>query len=318
MYALIGYNGVGKTRLLASLGLVAATDDLSRCDDEVVLRYGRFIDPMPGIAAVVSVSYSAFDTFPIPGSGSGPPLGRAYSYCGLRRLPGAGDEDDVRTLKSSRDLQQEFHAAREQAVGKLREDALGDIFRPLLHEPSFAMAGDLPDLRATRAEWQDALERFSTGHTIVLTILVLLCARLERRSLVLLDEPEMHLHPPLVAALLNSVQVALEAFDSFAVAATHSPVVTQEIPGDQVLILRRAAGASAIEEPEVETFGENIGLLTSRIFHLDNTRSDFRRVLKLLAKSRPLEDIEELFPHGLSSQARVIVMSEQAEDNFDS
>jgi predicted ATP-dependent endonuclease of OLD family len=36
-----------------------------------------------------------------------------------------------------------------------------------------------------------------------------LAAHLRTRSLVLIDEPETHLHPPLVAALLRAIQALL-------------------------------------------------------------------------------------------------------------
>jgi predicted ATPase len=311
MHTVIGYNGVGKTRLLASLGMILATVADERGSDEFVTQYGRLVGEFPAIAAVLSISYSAFDTFVIPRA-RGPLLERSYRYCGLRSVGSVEDVAAQLELKGIDAIQEDFHKAREAAVRKLRESELEQIFNPLLREPSFAMAGDLPDLTATRATWRSALRRFSTGHTIVLTILVNLCAYLERRSLVLLDEPEMHLHPPLVAALLSSVHVALSVFDSFAIAATHSPVVAQEVPSSHVLLLRRAGTASTVEAPEVETFGENIGLLTSRIFHLDNSRSDFRGVLQDLARKHEVAEIDELFPHGLSSQARVVVLAEQA------
>jgi hypothetical protein len=219
---------------LASLGYVLARRKKER-NENFAREWGYFVGGPPDIVGVLSVSFSAFDTFPIPDGSTE----RIYRYCGLRdikttdqeraemllRKLGRGDLADKlaqtelsvsnraqtsqktrfaemhRTLKSIDQIRHEFHEARAAAVSKLREGELAEIFDPLLREPSFAMAGDLPALEAPRDEWEDALRGFSTGHTIVLNILVYLCAYLERRSLVLLDEPEMHLHPPLVAAL---------------------------------------------------------------------------------------------------------------------
>jgi predicted ATP-dependent endonuclease of OLD family len=106
------------------------------------------------------------------------------------------------------------------------------------------------------------------------------------------------------------VGIALQVNDSFAIVATHSPVVAQEIPGSNVIILRRADDVSAFEEPEIETYGEHIGLLTSRILNLDNSHSDFRGHLRDLTEALTLDEIESLFRLGLSAQARVIVLSE--------
>lgn len=313
IFAVTGYNGVGKTRLLSNLGMVAAAQGKDRDTSPVVAQHGALVGEAPDITAVVCVSYSAFDDFEVPriadGASADPDLGRAYHYIGLRE-PGGDDGELARTLKSIDDIHAEFEAARQQALAKMRGKQLTEIFEPIVREPSFSMGGGLPDLDASPGQWDTAIRSFSTGHKIVLNILVQLCATLERRSLVLLDEPEMHLHPPLVAALLRAIGIALEANDSFAVMATHSPVVAQEIPGTNVMILRRAQGVSTWEDPEIETYGEHIGLLTSRIFNLDNSHSDFRGTLRRLAESMSLEEIEALFGLGLSAQARVIVMSE--------
>lgn len=324
--AVIGYNGVGKTRLLASIGMVAAAREADRLNTDTIEKYGSFIGVSPAISAVICVSYSAFDDFELPthmasASKGRPALGTSYTYCGLRKQVHRGEdrpfddeiEDaDESLLKSIDEISREFQDRRTEAVRKLRLDHLEEIFEPVLREPSFDLQGPLPALDAGKGAWRRALGRLSTGHKIVLHILVHLCAKLEQRSLVLLDEPEMHLHPPLVAALLSAVQKALALNDSFAIVATHSPVVAQEIPGHQVMVLRRIRSASAVDSPKIETFGEDIGLLTSEIFNLDNTDSDFRRVLLDLAARYSLSDIEPLFSRGLSAQARMTILAEQA------
>jgi predicted ATPase len=320
VFAVTGYNGVGKTRLLASLGMVIAAHNSGQPKLIDARRHGSLESEPPDVSAVVCISYSAFDDFEVPDlnaeQSADPDLGRTYHYIGLR-APSESEESSgrlSRALKSFEAIHAEFEAARTQALNKLRGRQLAEIFEPLAREPSFAMAGGLPPLDASPAIWRRAISGFSTGHKIVLNILVQLCATLEKRSLVLIDEPEMHLHPPLVAALLRSMGIALKVNDSFAIMATHSPVVVQEIPGSNVIILRRAQGASTFEEPEIETYGEHIGLLTSRIFNLDNSQSDFRGHLRGLTEERTLDEIEGLFELGLSAQARVIVLSELNRD----
>lgn len=189
MHAVIGYNGVGKTRLLASLAMAFSVVREERDEASFMRRYGRVVGELPDIAFVLAISYSAFDTFELPNFPGGPTLGLGYKYCGLRK---DGSKASQGALKSIDEIREEFHGARATAVEKLRETQLAAIFEPLLLEPSFSMAGRLPDLTDGRETWEEALEGFSTGHTIVLTILVHLCAHLEQRSLVLLDEPEMH------------------------------------------------------------------------------------------------------------------------------
>ncbi|MBW6100166.1 ATP-binding protein [Escherichia coli] len=51
---------------------------------------------------------------------------------------------------------------------------------------------------------------------------------MKKRCLVLFDEPETHLHPPLLAVLMSALRIVLNEVDAFAIVATHSPVVVQE------------------------------------------------------------------------------------------
>ena len=92
-------------------------------------------------------------------------------------------------------------------------------------------------------------------------------------TLVLLDEPETHLHPPLLSAFLKSVRLCLERFDGYAVVATHSPVVLQENPSRYVTILRRTANHSKITRPSIETFGESVGVITQDVFNLETNQA---------------------------------------------
>lgn len=176
-------------------------------------------------------------------------------------------------------LEAEFHAAREQAIQKDRTALLTTASKPLFDEPSFRTVVEVPALGAKDDDWHATFGRLSAGHKIVLHIVVQLCAYLDPHSLVLIDEPELHLHPPLVAALLRSINAALERYDSFGVVATHSPVVLQEVPARNVRVLRRSFDELAVEVPDVETFAENLGLLTRQVFSLDSSTTDFQSVL---------------------------------------
>ncbi len=47
------------------------------------------------------------------------------------------------------------------------------------------------------------IKRMSSGHAIVLLTVTKLVARVEEKTLVLIDEPESHLHPPLLSHSLG-------------------------------------------------------------------------------------------------------------------
>ena len=70
----------------------------------------------------------------------------------------------------------------------------------------------------------------SSGHKIVLLSITKLVENMEEKTLVLMDEPEAHLHPPLLAAFVRALSDLLINRNGVAIIATHSPVVLQEVP----------------------------------------------------------------------------------------
>lgn len=306
---LIGYNGVGKTRLLA---------DLARATSKV----GQSPKLLQGeseslFSAVVAVSYSAFDTFELPPTADPMSNGRGdtddastttyfgYTYCGLRRLENGQASSQLKSIQElTAELSTAFRTActrdpnaLSQALGDLEQDP--SFGRSGLHLSEWVEVGELP---------YEKLVILSAGQKIVINIVVQLAAHLRKRSLVLIDEPETHLHPSLLAALLRATQRLLDGFDSFAIIATHSPVVLQEVPAKDVQVIERFGTIVRAVSPQLETFGAGLGELTHEAFGLDNSASDYRTVIRRLAKELSLDELEELFPLGLSSQARALAL----------
>ncbi|XTZ13613.1 AAA family ATPase [Micromonospora echinospora] len=308
----IGYNGAGKTRLLANLAMVAFADLRNRNSVRFRERYGFFsVGSDDRFGAVVSVSYSAFDTFEVPGvsseerafmESSGQSVG--HIYCGLRKFgPDSLSAERLDQLKSAAEIKEEFldtaTRLRTQERSLMYRRALG----PLIKEPSFQRLGiSVEDLVGDN--FGDIFDLLSSGHKIVLNIVARLAAFLQPHSLLLLDEPECHLHPPLLAAFLKSLNALLEDGSSFAIIATHSPVVLQEVPKRYVRILRRFGEQTYVDDPETETFGENVGMLTRQVFNLDSTKTDFHDWLRESSETMTVDQISQLFPEGMSGQAR--------------
>ena len=315
--AVIGYNGTGKTTLLANLAMVAYHAGLSNTP-RIRKQYGRIVEQDLRFGAVIAISYSALDTFDLPGrnalereriSERGDLFG--YVYCGLRtyQVQDVEQADASLRLKAIDEIRQEFTTAVERATGKKRRELFIRAMTPLAHEPSFNRIGIGQLLTGEPESLEQYFDNMSTGHKMVVNIVAQLVAHLEKRSIVLFDEPESHLHPPLLAALLKSMRIVLDDRDSFAIIATHSPVVLQETPKRCVLVLRRFDHKTEVAKPENETFGENIGLLTREAFSLNSSSTDFHDVLETLARTHTMLEMEELFGSPLSSQARAFVLS---------
>ncbi|GAB3919997.1 hypothetical protein GCM10011575_35760 [Microlunatus endophyticus] len=305
--AVIGYNGVGKTRLMANLSHVAWRDRTRR--QEIAKQYGRFSPSDIPFGRVVAISYSAFDTFEIPRNTD------QYVYRGLRDVT---DNSQNSQLRSPAEIAEELERALDRLRTNDRWASLNSALAPMLREPSFQTSALALDFRAGREHWRPVFDSLSTGHKISLNIVVQLVSQLENKSLVLIDEPESHLHPPLLAALMKGVSEALIETNSFAVVATHSPVVLQEVAAQYVQVLRRYGDRTTVERPPLETFGENVGILTRTVFNLDNAESDYEGVLRQLAVTHGSDGLRHIFPKGLSAQALAIVMETEARMDEDS
>lgn len=320
--AIIGYNGTGKTRLLAHLAIVASSDPAIR---KAVSEFGTISPPGLPFGHVIAVSYSAFDTFPIPPSMDFPESNdnrslfdlRAsqvnYYYCGLRKRNSQIEilHGSPRALKSIDDVHDEFEAALQLSRSREKLSIYLGALEIVANEPSFSRIGLDPYFFETGSDWRSNFASLSTGHKIVLNILIQIVAHIRPGALVLIDEPESHLHPSLLSALIKALNFVLQNSDSYAVIATHSPVVLQEIPRKCVHILSRFDSRTVASDPDIETFGESIGLLTSDVFRLDSSATDYHDVLQKLATDHSIDEIEGFFGGRMSAQARSYILAVQ-------
>lgn len=319
----IGYNGTGKTRLLSNIATIVSGYGYSDKQDALDRAAGHIVGNPPPFGSVIVVSYSAFDTFALPGRDEierdrlhreGDLFG--YVYCGLRErvefATSSDPDDDKYRVRSPRELQAEFLKALRSLRADSRQAEYREVIETLLEDGSFQRSGLTP-LKLDEPE--DRVATFfgdlSSGHKIVLKMVTELIANMDRSrpTLVLLDEPETHLHPPLLSSLLRGLRVCLEQFDGFAIIATHSPVVLQEIPSRYVNVLRRFGTISRTETPAIETFGETIGVITQTVFNLDEGLADWPETLETMAKERSLTRIEKALKARLGFTARSYIAS---------
>jgi len=137
-----------------------------------------------------------------------------------------------------------------------------------------------------------------------------LVEKVEEKTLVLFDEPEAHLHPPLLSAFVRALSDLLSHRNGVAVIATHSPVILQEVPSNCVYKMSRSGLKATSCRPIIETFGENVGVLTREIFGLEVSDSGYHKLLeKEIQKSRSYTRILRNFHGQLGSEAKGILRS---------
>ncbi|MCW0404169.1 AAA family ATPase [Xanthomonas sacchari] len=312
IHVLIGRNGVGKTYLLNNMSR-SLVDQRSSPEEVGGFEAGEDDEGQDLFANLVSVTFSAFDPFdPLPNRRDRSE-GLPCAYVGLKRT---GTTSDGKPLapKSPESLSREFSAS--VLVCRSQSARLGRWRRALhmLEADSIFKAADVASL--ADEELEDELKtsarkvfsNLSSGHKIVLLTITRLVETVEERTLVLLDEPEAHLHPPLLSAFVRALSDLLVNRNGVAIIATHSPVILQEVPAQCVWKIWRNGRIVQAERPTIETFGENVGVLTREVFGLEVTDAGFHQLLRTATRDEEnFENVVAKFDHKLGGEARALI-----------
>ncbi|EGQ9880129.1 hypothetical protein DC365_13805 [Vibrio vulnificus] len=324
IHALIGRNGSGKTTILNGIiSTITGTNCEPNCTLYERVRRKKIPISQDYFSSLVSVSFSAFDPFTPPKDQPNPSKGTCYFYIGLQ------DPDNERRLRSIDDLRHDFikslvNCFRKRSKRQLWKDTICKLnsdenFEQMNLRSMYSDYVDLKretegqvDSRVFRAKLLDLvlpkLNSLSSGHSIVLFTLTQLVAKTEEKTLVLIDEPEGHLHPPLLSAFLRALSDLLFNLNAVAIIATHSPVVLQEIPKRSVWVINRVGKTVEPYRPEHETFGENVGVLTREIFRLEVKNSGYHQLLKdSVGEGGTYDNILESYKNRLGLEGRAIL-----------
>lgn len=341
IHVLIGRNGVGKTTLLGNIGEAVVNPGAQAGDVGEIVWTG---DGSGSFTNVVSVTFSAFDpaqegaeaeggvddeghpqvkgwdeSKDVPGDQTPPaePVETAvsYTYVGLAKVNVFGRP--TRERKSYDDLSEEFSRSVVEvyAAGRVgRWIAALDVLSsdPHFYEsPIHAFARSLQS-RASLYETdvtqvREIFSGLSSGHAIVLLTITRLVETVAEQSLVLLDEPEAHLHPPLLASFVRALSDLLAERNGVALIGTHSPVVLQEVPRSCVWKVSRWNRQPPLR-PALETYGENVGVLTHEVFGLEVRESGFHaEIARAVDELGSYDQVLDLFQGRLGGEAKGLV-----------
>lgn len=306
IHVIIGRNGVGKTHLIRNMiqSLIYDNDD----------KYGHFeVDTWNDatFANVVCVAFSAFDKFPTSNKKTKIP----YLFVGLEQDYIKKDtESKIKSIIQM--LRDQFKKSLTNCfASQSKRDRWINAVKILETDPIFHES-DIRNIDIVKnPELEESsnagriFNKLSSGHKIILLTITQLVEKVEESTLVLLDEPETHLHPPLLSAFIRALSDLLIDRNGVALITTHSPVVLQEVPQDCVWRLWRSSSIMKAERLEVETFGENVGSLINEVFGLEVTYSGFHRILSEAVSKygANYNQIIRKFDQKLGNEARAIL-----------
>lgn len=310
IHVLIGRNGVGKTRMLSGIadGLsenkspsdFSLVGDVTFNDENIwsqEYKNERF-------SSLITVAFSAFDKFsPINNNAN---VKLPCQYIGLKSETG----NSYRTPES---LEEDFNKSVKICLTSERKRRWIDAIKILNSDPvfkSYYLDQISEDINSAVEKLNNIFKNLSSGHKITLFTITKLVEFVDDKTLVLIDEPECHLHPPLLASFIRAISDLLSKRNAVSIIATHSPVVLQEVPKSCVTKIERKGEAYAISRPRIETYAENIGTITREIFQLELKESGFYKTINdYLRKQTNYENLISDFGHQIGAEGRALALS---------
>ena len=110
------------------------------------------------------------------------------------------------------------------------------------------------------------IKSLSSGQSTILLYLTKLASCINSGSLIIFDEPETFMHPPMMKSFIRAVSEIVEKSNAFCLVATHSPVIIQELPHCNVYKLD---SKHRINTVIYKTYGQNLDSLYKNIYGVE-------------------------------------------------
>lgn len=274
VFGIIGENGVGKTQLITSLPIDMAKG-----------REALFAPQVPLYSKIIAVSTSLYDSFDVPKNR----LGFNYVYCGM-----AYGKKGKKTILSPNELKLKLLETAKTINGRDRAESLKNILSPLYSTDVISALFTNQDkkLKINQARLVEIVEYISSGESSLLFIFCNIVANIRYDSLILFDEPETHLHPNAITSLMSSIYQLLDEYQSFAIIATHSPLIIREMRSTGVRIMDRINNLPVIRSINMESLGANVSALVEEIFENKDIPKYFKtKIDELIDLGLPYKDL---------------------------
>ncbi|WP_441545695.1 AAA family ATPase [Citrobacter freundii] len=290
----IGKNGLGKTHILKEVcdvitGLKAAKSK-PLFNKLIVVSYSPFENFYTNreLSELLSIKYGVEDTINM----SDNPLSiDDYTYIGFRNTEGYFDRNrpfsfSAKCISNAITYDRDIAWWAEGDVGKVKT-----IFSTLSLSMNFdsirftTIKGEHIDvtMKGEKIEFNDEEEeinyeagvvflnnnkeiKLSSGQQIYSYMIPSIVSEIQDETLIIIDEPELYLHPALEIGLIEMLKNVLKQRNSYAIIATHSSLIAREVQSKCVNVLKEATYGTMIDKPNIETYGESLEEIIGEIF----------------------------------------------------
>ncbi|OAI09665.1 hypothetical protein A1353_00025 [Methylomonas methanica] len=279
----IGKNGVGKSQTLGRIARAALKGGRELTD----ASYGG--RPIISRLLAFAPTNEAESVFPKPRRGQ---QKISYQRFSLNRSRRTGSRNSVTAI--IKDLYRSDQDIKGNPRWKIFQDAIQAIAESAeIHLPATKYSEEpyFPIYQLGRSNEERKLKRFGTidwkrepmrvidgkplplssGELSFLKFAAQVSLAIENGSLLLLDEPETHLHPNFISKFTALLDHLLKETGSSAIIATHSVYFVREVFREQVTVLRiDSNGNVKTETPRLRTFGGDVGAISFFVFGEDS------------------------------------------------
>ncbi|MGT8956986.1 AAA family ATPase [Bacillus cereus] len=148
------------------------------------------------------------------------------------------------------------------------------------------------------------LSEMSSGEITMLYRFLPLVMEIEDNAVILIDEPETHLHPRWIREFISYLTLLFNDYQVHVLIATHSPTIASDVPMECIVGLRKQGGRIHQYKPRDRTLGGHSSELLRDVFELEQLSSvsalkNIDKIIKLLERPRPnaqqIKEARQLF-----------------------
>lgn len=344
MNILIGSNGTGKSQTLMYL-----------IDELLGIGVTQQLNKIPVFNQIVAIAYSPFENYLTSLKNTDLKIKSAYKYFGFREENGTFNqklpfknaiesilkmlrEDKVKDYFRSRPNKYDtFVEVISQAIEfdyiGFEIDRVSVDFQPFndnkIIDNKYYMIKDKRDflnevhIYDEKIKLESGIVFFkdnkvidlSSGQQIFSHLISNILGSIREDTILLIDEPELYLHPNLEVELIGMLKELLDTYSSYAVIATHSSIVVREVARDYISVLKRIENTIHISKPPFETFGGDMEKINSYVFFDNDKIKPHEQWLKKLADQEAnIEVAIEKYKSVLNEES-LILMYGMGKDN---
>lgn len=155
----------------------------------------------------------------------------------------------------------------------------------------------------------------SSGQLIYSYMIPAIVSEMKDESLLILDEPELYLHPTLEMGLIKMLKSLLKDSSSYAIIATHSAVMAREVSKNSVRILRKKGDITINDAPTIETFGESLDAIVGEVFDDYYQTKPYQKELDRLTDKQGINNLINEHSSSLGDEALIYLTSKLHNDD---